>query len=407
MPNVKACVVRHKSSSFESLFWSGLISVLGTISVSCGVGLDVGIHDPFEAGKSDSTSTSAGCQAAVLGQSKTVFSGGSGTASDPYLICNVHQLQLMGSSLSSYHELAGNIDASETNPSDVDFNSSGTWGDRQGFLPIGGCGPDYNCLTNYRDDDDPFSGSLNGADYTISALFISRNRHAIGLFGQISSLATITKLNMTIVSINQGTELGTYVGAIVGKAAGRIELTTVSGSVSGNRSVGGMVGQIVDGTLSYSSSTANVSAYDYAGGLIGETSGATTQVSDCTASGTVTAYSGYVGGLIGLMGIGTLVRNCHASGNVTGGGFCAGGLVGYSRGAIYASSATGSVTGYNATGGLVGALSGSSGVEIDRSFAKGNVTVTTNRGGGLVGYSYINPENVEIYNSYRHGNNKH
>ena len=74
---------------------------------------------------------------------------GSGTLGDPYIIQDVTDLQNMNLDLAAHYVLGNDIDASETL----------TWNDGEGFVPIG----------NFVDG--PFTGSIDGAGYTISNLY--------------------------------------------------------------------------------------------------------------------------------------------------------------------------------------------------------------------------------------------
>ena len=107
---------------------------------------------------------------------------GSGTATDPYIVTTVTELQTLNDDKAAYYRLGNNIDASATS----------TWNSGKGFLPIGtGIG------------DVPFTGELDGDGYTISSLYINRPTTAddgdyVGLFGEIRG-ATIKNILMTSV----------------------------------------------------------------------------------------------------------------------------------------------------------------------------------------------------------------
>ena len=98
-------------------------------------------------------------------------------------------------------------------------------------------------------------------------------------------------------------------------------------------------------------------------------------------SGSVTGYN-YTGGLVGKNYDGT-ISNCYAAGSVSGENYYTGGLVGQNGGPISNCYAEGSVTGYRYTGGLVGQNWG----KISNCYAEGSVEGVT-RVGGLVGWNY-------------------
>jgi filamentous hemagglutinin family protein len=122
------------------------------------------------------------------------------------------------------------------------------------------------------------------------------------------------------------------------------------------------------------------------------------------SSGTLSAVN-VTGSVSGLNGVGGLVGMLYTGGSITGGTSAVtvtgnnlvGGLVGNQSdgSSITKSSASGTVTGASNVGGLVGYASGAA---IDRSFATGAVT-GANFVGGLVGYQY----NSAVANSYATG----
>ena len=99
-----------------------------------------------------------------------------------------------------------------------------------------------------------FAGTFDGAGYTISGLTGS-----VGLFGYNSG--TIQKLTLTDVNISGSTSVGGGIAAV--NYGGTVSNCTVSGTVSGNQYVGGIVGQN-SGTVTGCTSVVTVS-----GGTVG------------------------------------------------------------------------------------------------------------------------------------------
>jgi hypothetical protein len=127
-----------------------------------------------------------------------------------------------------------------------------------------------------------FIGTFNGQGYEISDLFIDRpDEYYVGLFGA----------------------LGDYygVGGVIR------DMGVVSVTVIGNRCVSGLVGGNWYGTVSNSYSTGNVTGNKYVGGLVGQNSG-TVSRSYCTGSvsGNVS-----VGGLVGANWDGTVSNSYY------------------------------------------------------------------------------------------------
>ena len=155
--------------------------------------------------------------------------------------------------------------------------------------------------------------------------------------------------------------------------------------VWGRRFVGGLAGEnrgvIADGVVS----GRVTGSADRVGGLIGNNYG---RILTSSATATVVGESA-VGGLLGFNGTRNDVVACAASGTVTASGGAGGGLVGYNHsGMITASRATGSVT---ASGNAIGGLTGPSGSKgaVTLSYATGTVTSNGDGVGGLVGLNEV------------------
>jgi filamentous hemagglutinin family protein len=252
-------------------------------------------------------------------------------------ITNAHQLQLMAINLGASYTLANNIDASETSGA----NAAGMWA-TAGFVPIGS----YSAK---------FTGVLDGQSHVVSGLTINRpTTDNVGLIGYMSgSGALVTNIGLAGGSVSGNNSVGALVGA---NSAGTVKRSYATGAVTGSNAVGGLVG------------------YNY--GTVGQS----------YATGAVTGGADYVGGLVGF-NYGT-VDQSYATGAVTGSN-AVGGLVGYNYGTVQQSYATGAVTG-GAGGYYVGGLVGFNYGTVDQSYATGAVTGGTNATyvGGLVGYNY-------------------
>jgi hypothetical protein len=136
----------------------------------------------------------------------------------------------------------------------------------------------------------------------------------------------------------------------------------------------------------------NIAACVCVGGLVGLNADYAT-VSNSYSTGTVTGTE-VIGGLVGA-NTGSL-SNSYATGSVTGKSDV-GGLVGANTGTLSNSYATGSVTGYKHIGGLVGENVGDG--TVSNSYATGSVTGTEVIG-GLVG---LNADYATVSNSYSTG----
>jgi len=226
-----------------------------------------------------------------------------------------------------------------------------------------------------------FWGTFDGQGYEICDLYINRpDESDVGLFGVTSDgvVRDIGIVNATVIG-------GNAVGGLVGTNAGTVSNCYCSGNVTGNKYVGGLVGEtiagstVIDsyftgnvignlqvgglagrdtGTVSNSHSTGNVTGVDTVGGLVGYSYYGS--VSDSYSTSSVTGEN-YVGGLVGLNDeVGdNIVSNSYSTGSVSGNEYV-GGLIGSNgdHSTVSNSYSTGSVTGTSYVGGLVGTNGG-------------------------------------------------
>lgn len=189
------------------------------------------------------------------------------------------------------------------------------------------------------DYDNSYKGTFDGGGHTITGLTVTTNDEYAGLFGYLGNFnngaATVKNVVMEGIQITCNHRLG-YAGGVAGFSWGTIENCSVSGSISGTVSVGGVVGVQRDRPITGCSSSATVKGTINVGGVAGQTIfGAT--LTACYATGNVIIeidrtenISG--GGLVGFND-GISLLSCYATGNVT---------------------STGSSTGYVHIGGFLG-----------------------------------------------------
>ena len=189
------------------------------------------------------------------------------------------------------------------------------------------------------DYDNAYTGTFDGGGHTITGLTVTTNDEYAGLFGYLGNFnngaATVKNVVMEGIQITCNHRLG-YAGGVAGYSRGTIENCSVSGSISGTVSVGGVVGVQRDRPITGCSSSATVKGTINVGGVAGQTIfGAT--LTACYATGNVIIeidrtenISG--GGLVGFND-GISLLSCYATGNVT---------------------STGSSTGYVHIGGFLG-----------------------------------------------------
>ena len=216
---------------------------------------------------------------------------------------------------------------------DLDFDEPGSyssgavnadWTSGEGWEPIG-------------DADNPLATRFEGNGNTIRSLFIARTSpdpHA-GLFGYVGMDSVISGVGVADAGV---TTTGSRAGVLVGTNEGAVSDSYATGAVSGDNRVGGLVGHN-DGTITSSYAAVTVTgAGDHAGGLAGinEPGGAITAA---YATGTVSGDR-KVGGLAGSNAIAGSVVSTITASYATGpvnGASDVGGLVGDSLGTVTAS----------------------------------------------------------------------
>ena len=371
------------------------------------------------------------------------FAGtGTGTSGDPYIITSCTQLQSMEDHPSAHYKLGQDIDCSESASWNAD---SSEW---DGGVVGGTLIPDSYASQTHTDiivanngyfgfnpvgnDNAPFTGELDGNNHTISNLWIFREaNNDNGIFGATENASvhdlTIDHANVVggastggvighmmggtldhVTSTNSMVRayLNTYGGGLVGymeNSAVFSNNTVTGGNVHGSGNViGGLIGYMSSGTVTGSSSSADVDGGMYIGGAIGEMDGGSAD--NVHATGNVLSNHSeyiimktgfYTGGFVGGA-FNASITNSYATGTVNSSGYYTGGfaglLVSSGMDSVYE---TGDVTGMTETidgttyeqdrvGGLVG---GAYGVEISNSSAVGNVVTDGSYVGGFFGDS--------------------
>lgn len=283
---------------------------------------------------------------------------GNGSQAEPYVITNASELQAMAQAPDAHYTLGDDIDASET----------AQWNNGSGFEPIG----------SYPGTRQPFTGSFDGANHTITGLTIARPSESnVGLFGYVQN-GTIEN-----VGVVQADVTGDFtVGGLVGNSdSTTVQRVGVTGSISGSGTVGGIIGQNTDGTVQQAEVRATVNGTGPVGGVVGDNRGTLFQAfSRASVSG-----ESDTGGVVG-QNIGSVSQ---ATGNVeVTGAEWTGGLVGQNQGTVRVSSMTGNVTGTTDVGGLIGGNNVQEAL-VTQSYAAATVSGDS-AVGGLLGSNYNN-----------------
>ena len=333
------------------------------------------------------------------------------------------------------YELTADLDFDTDDDGSTHTNGTGDNGDTYynggaGWTPIG---------VSSTGAATAFTATFDGNNYTIANLFINLNTSTsdggsfVGLFGDFSgTIRNVGLVNPSVTNTRTGSGWD-RTGALAGRGQGSavtIRNSYVSGgsvtlSRNTNSASSSVVGCLVgfagpgSGTISDSWSSCALSVDStgtgtftgavYAGGIVGQFIGA---ISDSYATGAATSSGTFINDIGGLAGwVQGSITSSWASGDVTststGDLSFIGGLVGSGTNgvSIRTSYARGNVSGSGAddlgVGGLAGYLSGNHVVQA--SYAAGSVTASgsNSRAGGLIGRS--NVANGQVQASYASG----
>ena len=297
-----------------------------------------------------------------------------------------YDLDAIRDNLDGYYVLVNNLDS---NTAGYDELAGPTANGGNGWQPIGA-------------DPSSFVGCFDGHGCEVRDLFINRP-HAwfVGLFGVVEAGGVIKNVGVVNTTVSGNNSIGGLVGhtkyctvsnsystgsvtgyACVGGLVGYNYEGTVSNSysassVTGDDSVGGLVGCNF-GTVHNSYSTGGVSGNLLTGGLVGDNNGQSTVSNSCSTGNVSGDWD--VGGLVGVNSPTCTISSSYSTGSVSG-NFWVGGLAAYNLGTVSNSYSTGSVTGDQYVGGLVG--DNGSGGSVSNSYSTGSVSGIYDVGGLL------------------------
>ena len=233
------------------------------------------------------------------------YSGGSGTADDPYQIATAADLNTLGETPADYDNhfiLTSDIDLDPNLPGRKVFDDAAIAPLR--FAARGWAAPF-------------FGGVFDGRNHTIRNLTIVGYGY-FGLFGGLGSGAAIVNLALEAVDV-QAT--AGDAGGLAGLNHGSITNCSSAGIVRGHGNTGGLVGQNA-GSISNCYSTSTVMGDGNAGGLVGSNGGGYGCIIDCYSTGPVSGKN-KVGGLVGENEYGNTAssfRDTQTSGQTTSAG---------------------------------------------------------------------------------------
>jgi hypothetical protein len=235
------------------------------------------------------------------------FSGGKGTAQDPYIISTVDDLLAFieavkdGNYAQSSYRLTANIDL----------------GDNLWTFPF--------------NDSPSFAGTFDGNGKKITIRKIADSAQ-MGLFSSTGREALIKDLTVNAqISKSLSTSGDTYFGLIVARGEGRIVNCITEGKVDltvsgpGEFSFGGITGRFegsIDNAMNKAALTINKNGDGWLmmGGITGVVMGDNTRLSSLTNQGSISAVCtgrANIGGLAGFCGLGAEAENLLNMGNIT------------------------------------------------------------------------------------------
>ena len=245
------------------------------------------------------------------------FTGGSGTAEDPYLIADGAQLARFAAIVNGTDGMTQNTAANGKLTADIVLNDISNWESWNESTE------GLNSWTPIGNNSQPFTGTLDGDGHSVSGIYINSTAEYQGLVGVLGSGGTLQNLGVKASYIKGGY----HVGGVCGSSWGTVSNCYNTGSVTGSYAVGGVCGTN-DGTVTNCYNTGNVAGSEMVGGVCGWNEFDT--VTNCYNTGNVTGNN-QVGGVCGYND--ATVTNCYNSGSVTGSGYV-GGLCGNSWGTV-------------------------------------------------------------------------
>lgn len=295
---------------------------------------------------------------------------GRGTESSPFQIENTRQLDMVRFYLNKHFKQVADVDftgyVSEFYPNY----------ETEGFTPIG------NAV-------EPFTGSYDGGNKSISGLFINKTwMGQIGLFGYISN-AKISNVKTVGTAGCQITSNDTA-GAIAGYAeASIIASCSNSITVTGSTCQGGIVGQAESTTIKNCINDADVCGTEQIAGIVSNIS-ADSSIDSCINNGNISAVNTFASGIVAFCYNNSVIQTCINNGNISSEGTFVGGIVGMGNNGVTIKDSDnfGQITGATEIGGIVGQCMDS--IHIEQCDNNGGVSGTSSIGGivGIITGSY-------------------
>jgi len=233
---------------------------------------------------------------------------GAGLEHNPFLIANLANLRWLSENNWYWNTGTGTnaIRFHFLQTADIDASETVHWNEGRGFNPIGQVCVHGGGFCEFR-------GTFDGNNYFISNLFIN-NPLGVFFIAMFNSIRETTLQNINLVNINYVSNMGSF-GGIVGYAfASTISNSMVCGSIiiNGNQNqvttnaIGGLVCRADMTTIVYSYSLVNISGNisneSTVGGLVGSLSRSNMSNSYFYGNISIPEQGNHIGGLVGRSG---------------------------------------------------------------------------------------------------------
>jgi len=262
-------------------------------------------------------SKGGGTKASSLGIVTAALDGSEKNITDCMLVHDVYELQAINNNYETEKNSA-NFDYRYVNgdymlANEIDASVTSSWNSGQGFACLGALKQlPMGTPSGFQGG---FTGSLDGMGYTISDLTIDRSGESyVGLFGCLTESALVTNLTLSGSISGQSS-----VGGIAGKNLGLIRNVANKAAVKGKSSVGGITSTNY-GTVEFVSNSGSITATD--GGSVGGIAGSngdgskTGIIKYAENTGAVIGW-GNLGGIAGVNNSKGTIANAVNQGSVT------------------------------------------------------------------------------------------
>lgn len=248
-----------------------------------------------------------GTKASSLGIVTAALDGSEKNITDCMLVHDVYELQAINNNYETEKNSA-NFEYSYVNgdymlANEIDASVTSSWNSGQGFACLGALKQlPMGTPSGFQGG---FTGSLDGMGYTISDLTIERSGESyVGLFGCLTESARVTNLTLSGSISGQSS-----VGGIAGKNLGLIRNVANKAAVKGNSSVGGITSTNY-GTVEFVSNSGSITATN--GGSVG---GIASSNGDGNKTGII-KYAENTGAVIGWGNLGGIAGVNNSKGTI-------------------------------------------------------------------------------------------